>query len=76
MDTVIRFLILGVLAAIVASLGSALFHLTRRSGTDSDRMARALTIRISLSVALFILLLIAWRLGLITPHGLSPAPPR
>jgi hypothetical protein len=34
-------------------------------------MARALTIRISLSLALFALLIIAWYMGLISPHGLQ-----
>lgn len=32
---------------------------------------RALTLRSSLSIALFVLLMIAWRAGLITPHGLE-----
>src|SRR5690349_12489939 len=66
METVIRILIIGVLVAIVASLGSALFHLSRKAG-DSGKVARDLTIRIALSVALFILLMIAWHLGLIAP---------
>jgi len=69
METLIRLIILGVLLAIVASLGSALFHLSRKAG-DSRKLARDLTIRISLSVTLFVLLMIAWRLGLIRPHGL------
>jgi hypothetical protein len=73
METLLRILIVGVLAAIVLSLGSALFHLTRGSG-DSRKVARALTIRIGLSVALFILLMIAWYMGLISPHGLGSAP--
>jgi cytochrome bd-type quinol oxidase subunit 2 len=73
METIIRLLIIGVLVAIVASLGSALFHLTRKTG-DSRKVARDLTIRIALSVALFILLLIAWHLGLIAPHGLGARP--
>jgi hypothetical protein len=34
-------------------------------------MARALTIRVGLSVALFILLMLAWYNGLITPHGIT-----
>jgi hypothetical protein len=67
----IKILIVGALIAIVLSLGSALFHLTGGRPEDSKKMARALTVRISLSVALFVLLLIAWRLGLITPHGLQ-----
>ena len=72
MDTLLRLVIIGVFLAIVASLGSALFHLTRKTGSDSRRLARALTWRVALSVALFILLMIAWRLGLISPHGLAP----
>jgi len=72
MNTAIRLLIIGALAAIIASLGSALYYLTRSSTADPRRFAHALTIRIGLSVALFILLMIAWYFGLITPHGLSP----
>jgi len=70
---VIKILILGALAAIVFSLGSALFHLSRGKGDkeDSRKMARALTIRVGLSVALFILLMLAWYNGLISPHGLG-----
>lgn len=72
METVIRLLIIGVLLAIVVSLGSALFNLTRRT-RDSRKVARDLTIRICLSVALFVLLMIAWHLGMIAPHGLATA---
>jgi hypothetical protein len=72
METLIRLLIIGVLVAIVISLGSALFHLSSKA-RDSRKVARDLTIRICLSVALFILLMIAWRLGFIRPHGLGPA---
>jgi DUF2909 family protein len=68
---VIKILIIITLFAIVASLGSALFHLSKGKG-DSRKMARALTIRVGLSVLLFILLMLAWYNGLITPHGLSP----
>jgi hypothetical protein len=72
METLIRLLIIGLLAAIVASLGSALFNLSRKT-RDPRKVVRDLTIRIGLSVALFVLLLIAWHLGLIAPHGLAPA---
>jgi tetrahydromethanopterin S-methyltransferase subunit G len=70
METVIRLLIIGVLFGIVVSLGSALFNLTRKE-RDSRKVARDLTIRIGLSVALFLLLMIAWHLGIIAPHGLG-----
>ena len=63
-----RLLILACLLAIVLSLGSALVHLVRGKG-ESQKMARALTIRIGLSVLLFVLLLIAWSLGWIQPKG-------
>jgi len=72
METLIRLLILCVLVAILASLGSALFHLSRKT-RDSRKVARDLTIRIALSLALFVLLILAWRRGLIRPHGLAPA---
>jgi hypothetical protein len=66
----IKFLIVLVLAAIVASLGSGLFHLVKDEGR-SKRMVNALTVRIVLSVLLFLLLFIAWRSGLIAPHGIN-----
>jgi hypothetical protein len=70
---VIWLLILATLAAIVVSLGSGLFHLSRgRGDEDSRKMARALTVRITLSLLLFALLMIAWYFGLITPHGVQP----
>lgn len=64
-----KILVLLIFAGILASLGSGLFYLVREKG-DSDRMVRALTLRISLSVALFLLLMLAWYAGLIQPHGL------
>jgi hypothetical protein len=69
MDSLLRILVIVMLLAIVGSLGSALYHLNRHTGSDSRRFARALTVRISLSVVLFLLLMLAWRFGLITPHG-------
>jgi len=63
----IKILVIVVLFAIVGSLGSALFHLSSGKG-DSKKMAQALTVRVGLSVVLFILLMLAWRNGLISPH--------
>lgn len=69
MQGLFRIIVVGVLIAIVVSLGSALFHLSRGQG-DSKKLVRALTVRVGLSVALFILLMLAWFAGLISPHGL------
>jgi hypothetical protein len=56
--------------AILASLGLALVALFRR-GDHSQTLVRALTVRVSLSVLFFLLLLLGWYLGLIEPHGLG-----
>ena len=66
----IKVLIVVVLVAIVASLGSGLFHLVKDDG-QSKRMVNALTVRIALSVLLFVLLFVAWKSGLIEPHGIG-----
>jgi hypothetical protein len=70
----IKILIVLVLAGIIASLGKALFHMSS-GGSDhaghSAMMARALTVRIGLSVALFVLLMIAWYFGAISPHSVG-----
>jgi hypothetical protein len=75
MEGPFRLLVFIVLAGIVASLGSALFHLARGEAQDSRKMARALTLRIALSIALFLLLMIAWYKGLISPHSIGPVGP-
>ena len=72
MPMLFRILVLIALAAIVVSLGSALYHLARGTQKDSAKMARALTVRIVLSIALFALIMLAWYVGLITPHGIIP----
>ena len=54
---------------ILVSLGSALVHLVRGRGR-SERTAKALTVRIGMSFALFALLFLLWWAGLIRPHGI------
>ena len=53
------------LVAIVASLGSALFAMLR-PGKDPKRMVKALSLRVGLSVTLFLLLMAAYYFGFIT----------
>lgn len=67
---IIKILIVACLIGIVASLASGLFHLVSDKG-ESNKMVSALTVRIVLSVALFVLLFIAWRTGMLQPHGLN-----
>jgi hypothetical protein len=56
------------LLAVVVSLGQALFAMS--SGPqNSGRVLKALTVRISISVALFVGLMVAWKLGWIEPNS-------
>ncbi len=50
---------------IVGSLGSALYYLIKDRGT-TDRTAKALTLRVALSVTLFVLLMLGFHFGFIT----------
>lgn len=72
MPELFRIIVLIALAAIVVSLGSALYHLSRGTQQDSAKLLRALTIRVVLSLALFALIMLAWYVGVITPHGVAP----
>ncbi|HEX6735488.1 MAG TPA: twin transmembrane helix small protein [Azonexus sp.] len=64
----LKALVFLLLLAIVGSLLSGLFYLWRDRGSGV-RMARALTLRIGLSVTLFLLLLLAFRFGLIPGYS-------
>ena len=65
----IKVLIIATLLGIIISLGHALYTMTA-GPSDSRRMVQALTVRVGLSVGLFVLLLVGWRMGVVTPHGL------
>jgi hypothetical protein len=60
-----RYLVLVIFLMILASLGSALVFLVRDRG-ESRRTVRALAVRVGLSLALFLLLMISYRMGWIT----------
>ena len=70
MDMIIKIPVFILLALIVFSLGEAMFFLARDDGErDRTRMVRALTVRISLSLILFLILIAGYFFGLIEPHG-------
>lgn len=64
----IKLLVVLMLFAIIGSLFSGLFFLYRDRGAGS-RTVRALTVRIGLSIGLFIVLLLAFRFGLIPGYN-------
>lgn len=62
--------IIGFLVLIIYNLGAGLYFMMFDRG-GSDRMVRALTRRIALSVALIILVLLGAATGLVQPHGVA-----
>lgn len=60
-----RYLVFLFLAAILFSLGSALFYMLRSKQTN-PRVVWSLTIRVALSVTLFLVLMISYRVGWIS----------
>ncbi|OGA26157.1 MAG: hypothetical protein A3I02_07370 [Betaproteobacteria bacterium RIFCSPLOWO2_02_FULL_67_26] len=60
-----KFVVILFLVFIVASLGSALYFMVKDKG-QGERTVRALTVRITLSVVLFVLLMLGFYFGFIT----------
>lgn len=65
-------MVLMLVLVLVALTSAGIFMLRRRQdGEACDRhMARALAVRVGLSVALFLFVLLSWSLGWIKPGGL------
>jgi hypothetical protein len=64
-----KLIVIAFLILILASLGSALYYLVTDKG-GSTRTVKALTIRVSLSLGLFLLLMAGYYFGLIPRSGL------
>ena len=64
-----RYIVIGALVLIVATLATALYYLYHDRG-QSMRMVKALAIRVALSAALIIFLVVSYELGWIGTRGL------
>jgi cytochrome bd-type quinol oxidase subunit 2 len=68
-----KYLVVLAFVGIIASLGSALFFMMK-DGQDgkpkTSNMARALAVRVGLSIVLFVCILLAWKFGYIQPTGI------
>ena len=69
---VFKYLVVAMLVLILISLAKALFHLTSSKPEDGAKMVKALAWRIGLSVALFVLLIVAFYSGWIDPPHMVP----
>ena len=72
-----KFVIVIALIGVLGALASAGFFMLRKrddddgdSGQRDKRMARALAVRVGLSIALFLFILVAWKMGWISPSGI------
>lgn len=68
-----KYFAIAAFVGILASLASALFFMMRGSKDDkqkSTNMFRALALRVGISIALFICVLVAWKLGYVQPTGI------
>jgi hypothetical protein len=73
MTHLVWLVVLACLLGVLGSLGLGLYHLARGTPQDSEKLVRALTVRITVSLLLFALLMLAWYFGLISPHPLQGA---
>ncbi len=67
------YLIIIAFVAILGSLAAALFFMLRGGSAQTDKsrnMARALGMRVGVSIFLFLCILLAWKLGYIHPTGI------
>jgi len=65
--------VIALFAIVAALVGAGLMMLRKRPEGDtasSPSMARALAIRVGISIALFLFILLAWRMGWISPTGI------
>jgi hypothetical protein len=69
MKTVI---VIALVLVLMALAGAGLFMLRKGDdpGARDARMARALALRVGLSIAIFLFVLLGWRMGWIHPGGL------
>jgi hypothetical protein len=63
----VRYLVFLFLALILYNLLAALFHIAR-GGQANPKTVRNLTWRVGLSVALFLILMVSYRMGWIGEH--------
>lgn len=66
-----RIVVILAFVGILGSLASALIYLMRDKG-DSNRTVNALTVRIGVSIALFLFVLFAHHMGWIHSTGITP----
>ena len=70
---IFKGIVILLLIVIFISLASGLVFIVHDQG-KTDRTVMSLTVRVALSIALILLLVVGFATGLIQPHGLPSAP--
>jgi Protein of unknown function (DUF2909) len=70
-----KFILIIGIVGVLAALGSAGVFMLRRPKPGEEkrpdnRMARALALRVAISVTLFVIILVSWYMGWISPKGI------
>lgn len=68
---IVKIIIVVLLLLILLSLGAGMFSLVK-DRNDSNRTVKFLTVRIALSITVFIFIAISFYMGWIQPHGIVP----
>ena len=69
MPLFIKLIVIVVLISIIVSLAMAFYQFSKRDRkSDDTAMVKALTIRVGLSIALFVFIMVLSALGIITPN--------
>lgn len=69
MAIIIKVILVVILVFILFALGSALYYLMTDKG-ESERIVKALTWRIGLSLLLFVTLMFSFAMGWVTPNNI------
>ena len=70
----IKIIVLILLFLILVSLGAGMVSLIKNGG-NNNRTVKFLSLRIALSITLFVLLVLSYLMGWIQPHGVLPPAP-
>jgi hypothetical protein len=73
MDIIYKLPVLLVLAFILFSLFQGMYFMAKDDGkNNSTRVVRSLTLRVVLSLFLFLILMAGYYFGFLQPHGMLP----
>jgi len=71
MELMYKIPVIIILGFIVFSLAQGMYYLAKDDGDeDKTRVVKALTVRIVLSLTLFLLLILGYFLGVLQPYGM------